>query len=122
MKAYLDNNIVCAIAKGDLGTFEMEALDRLLQAFDRKDVEVVTSELTLEEIKGCPPEHRGKLQRTYLVLEKVPIYVAAQQGCAVFITCDNTPGTSILQRGSKITGLAGIDVLKPSQLVARQRW
>ena len=42
MKAYLDNNVVSAIAKDDTPT-ESEALDRLLAARDAGKVELVTS-------------------------------------------------------------------------------
>jgi hypothetical protein len=50
VKAYLDNNIVSAIAKDDLPA-ESEALDRLLKAMDEGKVQLVTSELTLQEIE-----------------------------------------------------------------------
>lgn len=51
MKAYLDNNVVCAIAKDDTPA-ESDALDRLLVAYEEAKVGLVTSELTLEEIKA----------------------------------------------------------------------
>jgi hypothetical protein len=51
MKAYLDNNIVSTIAKNDTPT-ETDAIKRLLDAHDEKKVELVTSEVTLQEIKA----------------------------------------------------------------------
>lgn len=51
MKAYLDNNVVSAIAKDDTPA-ESGALDRLLVAHEQGNVELVTSELTLDEIKA----------------------------------------------------------------------
>jgi predicted nucleic acid-binding protein len=50
VKAYLDNNIIGAIAKDD-HPVESDALDRLLKAKDEGKVDLVTSELTLAEIK-----------------------------------------------------------------------
>jgi hypothetical protein len=49
MKVYLDNNIVCAIAKDDYPA-ESSALDRLLKVMEEGKVNLVTSELTLQEI------------------------------------------------------------------------
>ena len=50
MKTYLDNNVVSAIAKDDTAS-ESEALDRLVRAYEQGKVELVTSEVTLGEIK-----------------------------------------------------------------------
>ena len=72
MKAYLDNNIVSAIAQDDLPA-ESAALDRLLLARERGDVALVTSELALQEIKNCPELYRKRLERTFRLLEKVPV-------------------------------------------------
>jgi hypothetical protein len=47
MKAYLDNNVVSAIAKDDTKT-ESDALDRLLTAYQEGQVDLVTSEVTLD--------------------------------------------------------------------------
>jgi hypothetical protein len=48
-KVYLASNIVSAIAKDDTPT-ESEALNRLLQAWDDKKVDLVTSEVTLSTL------------------------------------------------------------------------
>ena len=72
MKAYLDNNIVSAIAKDDTAA-ESDALDRLLVAQDAGKVELVTSELTLDEIKRYSGPARRQVERTFRLLEKVPI-------------------------------------------------
>lgn len=52
MKAYLDNNVVCAIANVDTPA-ESGALDRLLISYEEKKAGLVTSEVTLDEIKRC---------------------------------------------------------------------
>jgi predicted nucleic acid-binding protein len=72
MKAYLDNNIVSAIAKDDHPA-ESEALDRLLKAKDEGKVDLVTSELTLEEIKKYQGPTQPRVERVFRLLEKVPI-------------------------------------------------
>jgi hypothetical protein len=72
MKAYLDNNVVSAIAKDDTAA-ESDALDRLLAAQDAGKVELVTSELTLNEIKRYSGPARKQVERTFRLLEKVPI-------------------------------------------------
>ena len=71
MKAYLDNNIVSAIAKDDTAT-ESDAIDRLLVARDSGKVTLVTSELTLDEIKNYAGSARKHVERTFRLLEKVP--------------------------------------------------
>jgi predicted nucleic acid-binding protein len=72
IKAYLDNNVVSAIAKDDTPA-ESGALDRLLVAYDQGKVELVTSELTLEEIKAYRGQRRSVVERAFRFLEKVPI-------------------------------------------------
>jgi len=69
---YLDNNIVSAIAKDD-EPGESDALDRLLTAWRKAKVDLVTSELTLREIKGYQGRMRPQLVRTFRLLEKVEI-------------------------------------------------
>jgi hypothetical protein len=72
VKAYLDNNIVSAIAKDDTAT-ESDALDRLLVARDAGKVDLVTSELTLDEIKRYFGAARKQVERVFRLLEKVPV-------------------------------------------------
>jgi predicted nucleic acid-binding protein len=73
VKAYLDNNIVSAIAKDDLPA-ESEALDRLLKAMDEGKVQLVTSELTLQEIeKYQDPMQQTRVKRIFRLLQKIPI-------------------------------------------------
>jgi predicted nucleic acid-binding protein len=72
MKAYLDNNIVCAIAKDDHPA-ESRALDRLLTAAEKGKVHLVTSELTLQEIKRYQGSMRPPVERIFRLLPKVPI-------------------------------------------------
>jgi predicted nucleic acid-binding protein len=71
-KAYVDNNIVSAIAKGEFPT-ESDSLDRLLTAWDEGKVDLVTSEVTLREIKRWVGERRTEAERIFQRLGKVPI-------------------------------------------------
>ena len=72
MKIYLDNNVVSAIAKDDTAG-ESDALDRLLEVYEQHKVELVTSEVTLQEIKRYAGPSRKRVERTFRLLEKVPI-------------------------------------------------
>ena len=168
MKAYLDNNIVSSIVKDDNAS-QSAALSTLLEAYDQGKVSLVTSEVTLEEIRKCPEKHRVPLERTFRLLEKVPvaasesllfithtygaygtssnspifqtdplfqsllalgleqvdvrhIFSAAKESCTLFLTCDNSRGTSILRRAAGISALCGVQVQRPSEFVASQRW
>ena len=72
-KVYLDSNIVSAIAKDDIPT-ESEALNRLLQAWDDKKFDLVTSEVTLWEISAHQDELKRRLvERTCRRLAKAQI-------------------------------------------------
>ena len=72
MKAYLDNNVLSAIAKDDTPA-ESDALDRLLAAFNEGKVVLVTSEVSLREIKQYAGRGRILAERTFRLLEKVPV-------------------------------------------------
>src|SRR5260370_31733864 len=72
VKAYLDNNIVSAIAKNDTPD-QSDALDRLLAAYDEGRVDLVTSELTHQEIKDYRGDMRPQIERIFRLLEKLPI-------------------------------------------------
>jgi hypothetical protein len=73
VKAYLDNNIVSAIARDDTPE-ESEALKRLLQAWDDEKVDLVTSELTRREIEAYQDESKRPLaEEIFRRLTKVPI-------------------------------------------------
>lgn len=73
MKVYLDTNIVSAIAKDDEPA-ESDALDRLLTARRKGKVDLVTSELTLAEIKRYQDtRRRADIERIFQLLEKVEI-------------------------------------------------
>jgi predicted nucleic acid-binding protein len=69
-KAYLDNNVVSAIAKNDTPT-ESDALRRLLDAYEEGKVDLVTSEVTLHEINRY--QGPASIQETFQRLRKVPI-------------------------------------------------
>jgi predicted nucleic acid-binding protein len=72
MKVYLDNNVVSSILKDDNKT-QSGPLTRLLEAHEQRRVQLVTSEITLEEIRRCPKAYRPPLERTFRLLEKVPV-------------------------------------------------
>jgi hypothetical protein len=163
MEAYLDNNVVSAIAKDDTAG-ESDALDRLLVAREQGRVALVTSKLSLDEIRSYAGKVGKQVERTFRLLGKVPVaqwdqvlgfhnygdrytwisyplvqtdplydsllklglgqldaqhvFVAAKQGCTVFLTCDR----GVLARANDIRRLCGIVVQKPSDLVAAQGW
>lgn len=72
MKVYLDNNIVSAIAKDDTPA-QSSAIERLLKAMDKGRVELVTSEVTREEIQLYHASVRPPVEEIYQRLAKVPI-------------------------------------------------
>jgi hypothetical protein len=72
VKAYLDNNIVSAIVKKDTPA-EAVALCRLLATWKGGKVNLVTSELMLEEIKPYRGSSRPEMEEMFEILEKVPI-------------------------------------------------
>ena len=163
IKAYLDNDVVSAIAKDDNAT-ESTALDRLLGARETGLVALVTSEITLGEIRKYSGPWLKSLERTFRLLEKVPIvrwdelvgmhsygdhrtwinspliqnmplydsflklgvkpvdsqhlFVAAQQACTVFLTCDR----GVLARSAGIQDLCALVVQRPSELATQNGW
>jgi predicted nucleic acid-binding protein len=71
-RVYLDTNLVSGIRKQDLGP-EQQALRRLLLAYKRGTVSLVTSHVTLEEIEKLPEgEVREGQQEIYALLNDVP--------------------------------------------------
>jgi hypothetical protein len=94
MKAYLDNNVVSAIAKDDTAS-ESESLDRLLLAYEQGKIALVTSEVTLGEIKPYVGQGRKLVERTFRLLQKVPIVRWDQllgiHSCGDLRTWINTP-------------------------------
>jgi predicted nucleic acid-binding protein len=65
LKAYLDNNVLSAIARDDT-PLESDALDRLLVAKEEGKVDLVTSDLSLTEIKRYVGPGRKLTERTFL--------------------------------------------------------
>jgi predicted nucleic acid-binding protein len=72
MKAYLDNNVVSSIARDDTAS-ESDALDALMAAYDAGKVDLVTSELTLDEIGNYSGQYRKPVERTFRLLKKVSV-------------------------------------------------
>jgi predicted nucleic acid-binding protein len=70
-KAYLDNNVVSAIAKDDTPT-EAKALEELLELFEAGKVQLVTSKVTGAEIARYKGPNRRIVEVIYKLLKKVP--------------------------------------------------
>ena len=71
-KAYLDNNVVCAIGNDDLKA-ESEAFDTLLDLSGRGEVRLVTSQLSKEEMDRCSKQEYMKVpNRIFNLLKKDP--------------------------------------------------
>ena len=71
-QAYIDNDIVSAIAKDDTPA-ESDAIDQLVEAHEKGLISLITSELTLEEIKSYHGPGRKRVERTFRLLEKIPV-------------------------------------------------
>lgn len=110
MKAYLDNNVVCSIAKDDTET-ESDALNRLLIAQEQGKVDLVSSELTLREIERYSGLGRTLSERTFYLLKKVPVVPwdelreIRSEGNA--ITWTNSP---IIERDELYRSLLGLNL------------
>jgi predicted nucleic acid-binding protein len=110
-KVYLDSSIVSAIAKGDIPT-ESEALNRLLQGWDDKKVDLVTSEVTLWEISAHQDELKRRLvERTCRRLAKAQIVrwyeLAGRHSYGDRHTWISTP---IIQNDSAYEALLALDL------------
>src|SRR5437773_1022035 len=70
MKAYLDTNVVSAIARDDIPQ-ESGALEKLLRASEQNSVELLTSRITEEEIARYSGAGRRVLDRIYRLMRKV---------------------------------------------------
>jgi hypothetical protein len=70
-KAYLDNNVVCALAKDDVDAVESAALDALMELSDCDAVCLQTSRLSLGEMERCSkPDKLKTARRFYRALDK----------------------------------------------------
>jgi predicted nucleic acid-binding protein len=72
VKAYLDNNVVSGIARDD-NPSESDAISCLLEAYDDGRVELVTSEVTFDEIKQYHGNQRAQVERVFRLLKKVAV-------------------------------------------------
>ena len=108
MKAYLDNNVVSAIAKDDTPT-ESDSLDRLLGAYGQGKVDLVTSELTLKEIERYAGPGRKPTERTFRLLKQVPVVVwdklLGMHSYGDALTWMNSP---VIERDELYTALLGL--------------
>jgi predicted nucleic acid-binding protein len=86
MKAYIDTDIVLALAKGDIPD-EMEPLLRVLEACDQGKGQILTSSLTgteLDKYRGTAPP---AVRAIYLLVRKVPT-ISAQTLLGIDVTGD----------------------------------
>ena len=72
MKAYLDNDVVSAIGKGDVSASEIAILKHLLSLFEAKKLDLVTSSITATEIARYNGLRKPDIENVYARLEKVP--------------------------------------------------
>lgn len=163
MKAYLDTNVISAIARDDTPQ-ESAAVEALLRASEAGLVELMTSRVTEEEIARYSGSGRTILDRVYRLIRKVAyvetsnllgfnsygdrytwissplmeddptwtrlkgvglrekdahhVMVAVKSSCDVFLTCDG----GILHYQSQIEKDFGIQLMRPSRLVAQRGW
>ena len=108
VKVYLDNNVVSAIAKDDTAA-ESDALDRLLIANEQSKVDLVTSEVTLREIEQYRGSGRTLTERTFRLLQKVPI-VAWDTLLGIHSYGDNLTwiNSPLIERDELYTSLLGL--------------
>jgi predicted nucleic acid-binding protein len=71
-KAYLDNNLVGALAQGQFSEDELGAIYQLIDLSHAGRISLVTSPRTLDEISRVPEEHRAPHEAIYAFLKKVP--------------------------------------------------
>ena len=72
MKAYLDNDVVSAIGKGDVSASEIRVLEDLLTLFEAKTLDLATSSVTRQEISRYEGPKKGDIENVYARLERVP--------------------------------------------------
>jgi predicted nucleic acid-binding protein len=71
--AYLDTNLVSALAQQDIDQADVHALFQLVDLMHAGRVALVTSTVAKEEIERVPAEHRAPHQGTYALLKKIPV-------------------------------------------------
>jgi hypothetical protein len=144
-KAYLDDDVVSAIAEDD-NVAESAALDLLLAAYMDRRVDLVTSTRTLKEIERYRGPQRPAIKRIFRLLKDLPnasipmihnnplyedllkrgleaidawhVFVATKNGCQTFLTCDRL----IHHYGIAIRQICGLVVQKPSDFVTSEGW
>jgi hypothetical protein len=72
VRAYLDNDVVSAIGKGDVSTSEIRGLEELLAPFEAKTLDLVISSVTAMEIARYKGLKKPDIESVYAWLEKVP--------------------------------------------------
>ncbi len=73
MKVYLDTVIISSWINEDIRPEELEALERVLDAWQSNRIELCTSTVAREELAKVPEEHRGQHMRLYRLIKLVPI-------------------------------------------------
>jgi predicted nucleic acid-binding protein len=70
MKAYIDNSVISALAKGEFPA-ETSAFEELLARFEASQIELVTSELTAKEIEPYVGNSKENMRATFTRLLSV---------------------------------------------------
>ena len=73
VKAYLDTCVVSGLAKAYIGTADIAALQRILEAREVGALDLVTSELTQQELNHIPAKYRLPHSTIYSLLTHVPL-------------------------------------------------
>ena len=151
MKAYLESDVVSMIVRGD-ALSEYDAINHLLTAYHQGKIELFTSHVTHDEIKGYHGTTHAHAERMFQLLEKIPIapwdllvgvnviekdaaYAALLklglpevEAKHVLAAANGLFGyfltfhLSILSHAADIKALCGVDVQRPSDFVATQGW
>ena len=72
MKVYLDTVLVSGWAREDIGSSELRALERILEFGQAGRLEITTSQVTADEHRDIPEEHRREHERIYKLIRLVP--------------------------------------------------
>jgi predicted nucleic acid-binding protein len=79
LRAYFDTCVVSGVAKNELSDGDAEAVIRILESHKRGELQVVTSEVTAQEIAAIPKAaYRPKHEVIYNLLADVPSVPTSQ--------------------------------------------
>jgi predicted nucleic acid-binding protein len=139
-KAYLDTNIVSAMVRNDIAPDELTALARLMNGFQKSEIDLCTSIKTKQEIEQIPDRYKGQRGEQMRIFSLIRLAsankgdVGAEEALALPAGLDDTDRQHVAEaiRGEAnyfVTVDAGILrlrpdinnilVMKPSELVER---